>query len=278
MISKRITLLSLFSFYLIFWVFINFFDLQLISNRVDLFVDTYGLMAFLGGVFGILISREWGFLKSNVGKVIFFLSLGLLFQFLGQVTYSVYYYVFGIENPYPSLGDLFYLGSVLLYIYGVWLIIEIGMLKKRLLNVSKLTQFLCVLLPLMIFIGTYSIFLKGYPFDDANLVRIFLDFAYPIGQATFVSLAFISTLIFRNYLGGVLKNSILLILLALIMQFIADTYFLYHSLYETWVVGGFGDLLFLIAYLIMGLAIINFDMESVEGLVHIENKKNVTNE
>src|ERR1700733_9816538 len=77
---------------------------------------TYGFIALIGAIIGLLAARKWGGFRTVLGKAILFFSLSLLAQDIGQIIYAYYIVVAKIQIPYPSWGDVAYFGSVLLYI------------------------------------------------------------------------------------------------------------------------------------------------------------------
>ena len=85
---------------------------------------------------------------------------------------------------------------------------------------------------------------------------MFLDFGYPLGQALYVSLALLTYLLSTKTLGGIMKNKVLLILFALAVQYAADYNFLSQAYAETWRNGGYGDAIYLLAYFLMALGLI----------------------
>jgi len=112
------------------------------------------------------------------------------------------------------------------------------------------------MIPVVILIGSYLFFLKGYEFDWLNPVKIFLDFGYPLGQAIYVSIAILTLLLSRNLLGGVMKKPIFYLIFALIFQYLSDFFFLYQSNIGVWYVGNINDYLYFVSYSIMTMAII----------------------
>jgi hypothetical protein len=62
----------------------------------------------------------------------------------------------------------------------------------------------------------------------------------------------------RKLLGGVMKAGILLVILALVIEYISDFTFVYQSNRGTYVGGEYDDLFYLIAYLAMSTAMIKF--------------------
>lgn len=61
-----------------------------------------------------------------------------------------------------------------------------------------------------------------------------------------------------------MKHRVLFILLALAVQYIADYNFLYQAANETWRNGGYGDVMYMLAYLIMGLGLLNLRVNYLE--------------
>ena len=54
-----------------------------------------------------------------------------------------------------------------------------------------------------------------------------------------------------------MKNKVLFILIALVIQYIADYNFLYQFSVNTWINGGYGDYIYLFSYFIMAMGLIN---------------------
>lgn len=240
----------------IWWFIINIL-LQRQGFRFDYFGDfgdLYGIMAFWGAIWGTFISLKWGGMRSLMGRAILFFSLGLFLQEFGQLTYSIYYDFITHEVPYPSLGDLGFFGSIPFYILGILFLAKASGVKIGLQSFVNKIQ--VIVIPLvMLFVG-YFLFLQGYHFDWSNPIKIFLDFGYPFGQAIYIALALLTYLLSRKVLGGIMKNKILFILFAFFIQFLSDYNFLYQNSKGTWVNSGYGDYLYLVAYFLMTLGLI----------------------
>ena len=219
------------------------------------FASIYFIMALWGGIWGIAVSRKWGGHKSVMGKAILMFSLGLLAQVFGETVYAYYSFVLKVAIPYPSLGDLGYFGSIPLYIYGSILLAKASGTNIKLKNLGHKLQ--AILIPLAMLTIAYFLFLQGYKFDWSDPVRVFLDFGYPLTQAIYISIALLTYLLSKGLLGGIMKSKILFILFALFIQFLSDYNFLYQVSRETWVTGGYGNMLYLSAYFLMALALIS---------------------
>lgn len=221
------------------------------------FASVYFILAIWGGVWGVAVSRKWGGLKSLMGKAILMFSLGLFAQAFGECAYAYYSFYLNVEIPYPSLGDLGYFGSIPLYIYGTFLLAKASGISIKLKSLGHKLQ--AILIPLAMLTIGYALFLRGYEFDWSDPLRIFLDFGYPLAQAIYISLAFLTYLLSKGVLGGIMKNKILFILFALFIQFLSDYNFLYQVNRGTWVTGGYGNILYLSAFLLMTLGLIQFE-------------------
>lgn len=255
-LKEPITILS-FVLFLIFTIWWVSHFLRIIPDEflpIDVFSDLYGILALIGGVWGLYVSKFWGGTKSVMGRVVIAFSVGLLCQFFGQVVYSYYYYVEHIENPYPSIGDIGFYATIPAYIYGV---VELS----RALGVGLgLTSFLrkplSVLLPLAMLFFSYEVFLLDYVVEGSTPLIVFLDFVNPLGQAMYISLALLVFLNSIKLLGGVMKKPIIILLLGLVFQYAADFIFLYKTNQDTWVSGDISEYLYLTAYFIITMAIV----------------------
>lgn len=223
----------------------------------QLFAASYGVMALWGAFWGLETSKKWGWAKSVMGKASLMFALGLFAQEFGQLTYSYYIYFWRREVPYPSIGDIGYFGSIPLYAYGVFLLAKASGVKISIISAKSKIQ--AILIPAALLVISYLLFLKGYEFDGSRPLTVFLDFAYPFGEAIYISLAILTYLLSRKVLGGVMRNRILFILFALLVQFFADYMFLYKASRGVWYAGGLNDYTYLLAYFIMTLALLELN-------------------
>lgn len=263
---------AIFLVFAAFWAYIAINGLQGDKDIAEAFSATYGLMALFGGVVGLKVSKRWGGYKSLIGKSVFFMSLGLLAQEAGQLTYSGYTYIAHKEIPYPSLGDIFFFGSVILYILAAWSLVKALSTKTATRNSKYLA--LAFIVPATLLGFSYYIFLRGHSIDFSHPLTMFLDFGYPLGQAIYVSLAIMALILSVRYLGGIMKPVILFVIFALVFQYIADFGFLYQVSRETWKTAGINELVYLISYFVMTLSLIEFDrvLNRLSGKAKSEDK------
>jgi hypothetical protein len=258
MVKKKVfTTLAvlLFVVYTAWWVWLTIF----ISPEDPLrnyFTDTYGVIAGLGGIVGLIIARKWDGMKSLVGKSLVFFSVGLLFQFLGQLSYSIEFYIYHIENSYPSFGEIFFVLSIPAYILGVYYIAKASGSAVSLRSFKN--RIGSIILPLLMMAVSYFMFIRGNLGEEMPALETFLLFFYPLGQAVFVSFAALSYYLTGNVLGGVMRKRVFFILFALIFQYAADSIFLYKSSLGTWYPGDISEFSFVLSYFLMTMAFIQY--------------------
>ncbi|HWA32131.1 MAG TPA: hypothetical protein VG694_01640 [Candidatus Paceibacterota bacterium] len=234
-------------------LFLNF-DLDSTQHSLKIWAATYQVIALLGGIVGLMVSRRWGGHRSVIGKAVMFLSIGLLLQVFGQSFDSYLNVLKNVEIPYPSLGDVGFFGSVIAYIVGTaYMLRAIGF---RFSFKSLKGKLIAIVIPLAVLIVSYMFFLKGYEFDWSNPLKVFLDFGYPFGQAIYVSLAILAFLVSRNYLGGMMKRPMLFLILSLFVQYACDFTFLYQANAGNWYAGGINDFMYFTSYLVMSVSLI----------------------
>lgn len=260
--NKRLTfLLLIFLSLTLWWAYLHLF-IKHSNPAYQLFSASYGFVALVGSIYGFIISRKWGGIKSVIGRAIIMFSLGLFAQEFGQLVYSYYNYL-NQTIPYPSLGDLGFFGSIPCYIYGVWLLAKASGVKVSLRSFGNKLQ--AFIIPIIMLCISYFIFMQGYKPDWTQPLKIFLDFGYPFGEAIYISFAFLAFLLSRKTLGGVMKYRVLIILLALLIQYLCDFTFLYQDNNNTFYPGGINDYMYLISYFAMSVGLLNLDVQKIKS-------------
>jgi len=216
--------------------------------------SAYQVMALFGCIVGLIASKKWNGYKSLIGKAILLFSIGLLLQSFGQSVNSYYNYFENQAIPYPSLGDIGFMGSVIAYIGGAWLLLKASGFQVSARTLKK--RLIAIVIPVIILISSYLFFLHGYVFDWSHPIKVILDFAYPLGQATYISIVLIAYLTSLNYNLGAMKWPLFFLLIALAFQYLSDFTFLYQANAGTWYVGGANDFLYFTSYFLMALALL----------------------
>ena len=219
------------------------------------FTATYGIMALFGALWGILNSRKWGGFHSILGVSLLMFSFGLFAQEFGQLAYNYYIYVKKVDIPYPSIGDIGYFGSVILYGVAAYFLAKVAGAHTA-LKQSKKNWFVFII-PFALVGLSYWLLLRDYQFNWHHPLTVFLDFGYPFGEAIYISIGILAFLLSRKLLGGLMRKKILFLIFALCAQYAADFNFVFQASKGTWADGGYGDYLYLSAYFILGLALLN---------------------
>jgi hypothetical protein len=247
-------LIFIFAALTIWWILLDpSSTLDTLQYKKQVWGASYQILALIGGLYGLFIARNWGGLKSYVGKSVFFFSLGLLFQVLGQTVYSFYNLYYQTNALYPSLGDVGFFGTIPLYFLGAYYLTKASGIKASLKSVGN--KVLLVIIPLLIFSAQYYLYLRHYSFDLTTPIKTLLDYGYPLGDALNLSMAILAFLLCVRMLGGVMKTPMLSLIFAFFMQYVADIYFFYQANNDLYFSGNFADFLYAFSYLAMALAL-----------------------
>ncbi len=249
--------LALFSVFTIWWVIIHPFNLDVLDVQKEHWSTLYWIFAVFAGCTGMIVSKRFGFTKSIIGKAIVSFSVGLLLQALGQIVDSYYSILVGKEIVYPSIAEIGYTGSIFAYIYGSYLLARYVVVSTCFKSLIK--NLIVWLTPVAMFGFSYFSYLQNYNFEEIRLVQIIFDFGYPILQSIYVALAIF--VLFRSHCiqGGVLRRPISFLVTALIIQYLADSYFVYEFNRGVWYSANLNDYLYLVGYFVLVTAIIYID-------------------
>lgn len=225
------------------------------------FSFAFSLIPLIGGFVGIFVSRGWGWLKSAIGRAIFFLSFGLFTWGAGSMVFSYYNFFKDVAAPYPGFADIGFILSIPLWTIGV-----INLSKAtgaRFALKALLQKMLLIVIPLAVLAASYYLLVivaRGGVLSAAegDKLKLFLDLAYPSGDVIILTVALVIFGLSLRFFGGLYKFAILSILLGLSGMYFADFMYSYTTTTETFYVGQFGDLLFALALFFMTLGVFGF--------------------
>ncbi len=251
--------LLIFVFLTIWWLLIDPFNPTPENEHARyIWGATYQITALWGGILGVLVARSWGGFKSIMGRAIFILALGLLFQVFGQNVYSFYNLFLKVEVPYPSIGDIGFFGTLPLYVWGILLLARASGIRLTLK--SYIAQAQVVIIPIVMLAIAYLMFLKDNPPSWDDPIAALLSYGYPLLGAIYSSLAILTFTLSRKVLGGMMRQPIFFLLIALLSEYVADFVFPYMVNNDLYYVASIGDYLYVIAYSLMGIALIRFGL------------------
>lgn len=228
----------------------------------SLFAFLYGLVPLLGGAFAMVGYRTWGGLSTVLGKAILLFGSGLFFWGCGQITWMYYVLFLGVEVPYPSLADFFFLPGVFFYTLGtIYLSMTTG---ARFALKERFGKVYAVSVPLVALAVTYVVIIiigKGGELvsEGSDALKTVLDIAYPLGDAVSLSVAGVVAGLSFRYLGGLYKYEIVSILVGLAVMFMADSVFSYTTTVGTAYNGSLGDYIFALGTFLLTFGILGFN-------------------
>jgi len=225
----------------------------------EVYTNIYGVIALIGGVMGLGVARQWGGFKSYLGKALSFLSVGLLLTVLGQLINAYYILIVKVEElPYPSFAEVGFFGAVIFYVLGAFYLSKTIRLIPSIKEMSAGKKILLSMVPVLMLAITFLVYFRNYDSEGSTVAQVILDFAYPIGQSIFATVALAVLFRSKDLYGGKMRGAVILLLLSFMLQYVADTNFVYQDLAGNWVNGGYGDLLYLLAYSATALGVQSF--------------------
>lgn len=253
--------LSIYILVLAMWVYIQVKGIKTTDFNFA-FSFIFGLIPFFGGLTGMIKSRQWGGLKSVLGKGVFFFSFGLFLWGFGENIWSYYNFFRNEPAPYPSIADIGFAPSIFFWILGTAYLAKasgaIYAFKKHLW-----IRLFSLVLPIILFVASYWIHVKVarggvlVPPGETPL-KVVLDIAYPLGDFLAVTFALVTFTLTNKYLGGRYKHAIAFVLLGLITMYFGDFSFSYTTTAGTFYNGNWGDLLLASGNFFMTFGILGF--------------------
>lgn len=224
----------------------------------------YGLIALIGAAYGIFMSyKKWGGHRSVIGKGVLFLSLGLLGEWFGNAVWGYANIIQRQPVPYPGLADAgffaiipFYAAAMICFAYAAKAKASLGETRGKIE---------AIVIPVIMVIISWVLFLKSIPLDFSNPLKMFLDFGYPGLEAVAVAIAILTFSLSRKFLGGKMRPRIFFVIIAFLAQYITDYSFLYTAGIGTYYNASFVDLFYATSLTLMALAITSFYSIEDEG-------------
>lgn len=251
---KNILLTTVFFIAISGWWLVNSFSEPNVQN--DIIALLYPLVSLWGGVWGLLIARQWGGTKSILGRAFAAFSIGLLGQSFGQLTYMIDMYVLNVNPPpYPSVADIGFFSTGIFYAYGAVELARAAGVKLSLKSYKG--QAMAIVIPILWAVFSYIFFLRGYEFDWQQPITIILDLISPVIDGAYLSLAILVYLLSRKFLGGMMKWPVLILLIAIAAEAVSDYTYIYLSTYNEAALyqGSFNDFMYFATYTFMALAL-----------------------
>jgi hypothetical protein len=204
------------------------------------------LVVFLAAYIGIDMARKFT-LNGAVGRSLLFIALGMVSWGVGEATWFYYNVVLKTEIPYPSLGDVGFLGLIPLAAYGLFCL-----WRSLTIKFDAKTKIKALIIPIPVFAFTYYVFIYSKLSESTDLLTKALNVAYPLGDAILLSF---TILILFSIKGSKLFRPIAIICLGFIVEAVADFLFSWGTAAGIYYVGWIFDTLFVAAFCILGIGL-----------------------
>ena len=201
------------------------------------------------GIFGLMAAKHWSWLKSGVGRGVFFISLGLITWGLGQAGWT--YFVIkdpAQQSPPTHLLDILYFSTIPLWTVGMFYLSKATGARYGLRSLWAKVGVLALIL-VMFAISYYLLVTvarggNAY-FHSDTVLNIIFDLGYAAGDVVNLTLALAIFGLSWKYLGGRFKKPILLILFGFAMSYLGDLVFSFYDGRDQYYNGHWVDLLYL---------------------------------
>lgn len=213
------------------------------------------IAALIATFLGYSAAKIYGW-NSVGGKIFYIFGTGLLFFFLGELSWMIYEVIMAVEAPYPSIADAFWLIGLLAIIIAIYVkIFSTGV--KEVLSRSRILKSAIasiILLSVSMYFVLLPILVSPESEFKGGLTEKIIDLVYPIGE---IIIMFGAIGIYAAHRRGTLGITWGLIIIYLILNFIFDTSFSYLTWNDLYSTGHPIDLLYFAGYLLLILAFKN---------------------
>ena len=202
---------------LIIYVY-GYFNREFIVTTSNIIFPVYALLPTLSAYTAM---KNYG-LKSILGYSMFAFFLGLLFWFLGEVVWAIYVLIYGIEVPFPSAADLFYLlGYPPLYLGLIsYLKVFKDAFNRIVISISSIAGLIVIIVASVLVVPEALL-------SSSNLVEGILSTIYPIFDSLLIILAIMGAV---TFFGGRIWVPWLLIAVGFILLGIVDISYYHQNL------------------------------------------------
>jgi hypothetical protein len=248
-------------FIVVYWAVLYFYGIK--EQPLNYYYQVAeGFIPIAGGIWGIMKSRKWGFLKSKVGTAVFYISLGIFSWGVGQMLWSVYYNLIQhTDIPYPSLADVGFIMAIPFWTIGIIYLSRATGARFSLKHLRG--KMILFALPLVAAIASYFLLIviaRGgvIDFTEGGL-KLAFDIAYPLGDLIILTLSLVIYGLSFNYLGGRYQVPIIMIIGGFILMYFSDFSFSYTTTLATYYNGHWVDLMFPTVMMLLACGVNGFD-------------------
>ncbi len=250
---------------LLYYAFILFVD-----SETQLVVFIRNVFSTMGALIStLLLYHAYKRTALKEKKLWFYLAIGSASYFVAELFWMYYESYLRIDVPFPGIPDLFYMLQIFFYL--------VALLSYfiRFKSITKNMQFMFELLILMVVTVTLSYyFIIEKLITDPELTGLFLFvyLGYPFGD---IALVFTALLLLFGKREIRYKKSLSIILLAVLIQAVADSGYFYLLLTDQYETGSLFDPLFTLALLMVGYSSLHARNEEISAASPVTVSMNV---
>ena len=168
------------------------------------------LSALLFSSMGFITAKQWGWLKSNIGRAVIFLALGLLLWGIG-ISVLAFYLVINPDKEVPQSYalDIITISAIPVWIYGILSLSRATGARYGLKTIRSriFAIILMICLSLLAYVLLVTIARGGVLISpDKSLWQSFFDISIPIGDTILLTLSVLIFIYSWQYLGGRFKK------------------------------------------------------------------------
>jgi len=227
----------------VIYVFQGFYPefMSYFSNAVPPFIAGAAVISS-----GFALRKYGRNLRQQFSLVWLCFTLGMALWFLGETGWAIYTLLLGVEIPYPSIADVFWLSGYVPFFIALYLYVKTfeSALSRRTLGITMVAvSILSVLVSAALITPIVG--------AEEDSVTMLVDFAYPLLDLVLFSVAVLGLAVF---LKGNLGKSWLLINAGILSNVSADMLFSYTTAQDMYYSGHLLELLFHWGYIFFLLA------------------------
>ena len=228
-------------------------------------VPAYTIIPGVLMVFSIILTIKLYKQQHFQSKAFLLFTIGISSKFVAEQIWQVYDLVYNV-NPFPSLADFFYIATYPLLI--AFLLISLRPIRK---SISKKVWLFSIILSLAFLTPSIVASLNNLEGEEAFSTSIAL--AYPIMSAFQLAPAIVG-IMFLAKKGA--NYSWLLLLFGFLIISIADTFFLFSQIDDSYYDGHPVDLMFLFSYILLIFSLhsrlnLTSNNDKNQGIIFSEN-------
>jgi len=216
--------------------------MTLFSNTFPFFIAGAAVVAS-----GFALRSYWENLESRLSRIWLGFSLGMIFWFIGELSWALYTLVFNVGIPYPSIADVYRLVGYGFLFFAIFTYIELfrSVISKRMVATASI-----FVLPTSVGVIPSLLLSVSAKAPVVNVTTLLVGFVYPLLDLSLLAQAMLGLLVFTTTrLKGRLGSVWLLINAGIIMNVFGDILFSYTNLQNTYYNGHPLELFFHLGYL-----------------------------